>query len=90
MEQQTTIPTIAVQMESTAFRQGFAAGLTGQYAPDEPSRFDIADPVTEDDIVGVIQNLCEIAQEGWLSDRLLRHDAGLIAGWLLRLAAPHH
>ncbi len=86
----TTIPTIAVQMETAAFRQGLTAGLTGVYAPDEPSRFIIDDPVTESDIVGIIQNLCEIAQEGWLSDRLLRHDAGLIAGWLLRPTATHH
>jgi hypothetical protein len=34
-------------------------------------------------IVAIIRNLCEIAQEGWLSEELLRHDAGQIAGWIV-------
>lgn len=89
MEQSTqaTAATIAVQMESAAFSAGFTAGLTGTYTPGEPSRHDTDEPVTEDGIVGIIQNLCEIAQEGWLTDNLLRHDAGLIAGWLCRQAS---
>jgi hypothetical protein len=72
--------------ESTAFRQGYQAGLTGRYAPGEHSRFDISGPISEDALVGVIQNLCEISQEHWLRDDLLRHDAGLIAGWVVRSA----
>jgi len=39
-------------------------------------------------IVELIRNLCEIAQEGWLSEELLRRDAGIIAGWISRQAFP--
>ncbi len=74
-------------MESIAFLQGYKAGLTGQYAPGEHSRFEIAHPITEDDIVGIIQNLTEIALERWLHDDLLHHDAGLIMGWVVRSAS---
>ncbi len=81
----TTVPTIAVQMETAAFSKGFTEGLTGEY-----TRFPIKRPVTESDVVEIVRNLCEIAQEGWLREDLLRHDAGLIAGWLLRPATPHN
>ena len=82
MIEQTTVPSISVQMESRAFSIGFAAGLTGYM--DEGQRHDILGTPNEQGIVGIIRNLCEIAQEGWLTDELIRADAGLLAGWLLR------
>jgi len=39
--------------------------------------------VSEESIVSIIRNLCEIAQEGWLSEELLRCGAGQIAGWIV-------
>ena len=43
-----------------------------------------AHPITEQDIVSLVRNLVEVGQEGWLSEEHLRHDCGVIAGWLLR------
>ena|SRR5260370_50516 len=80
---QTTVPTITVLMDTPEFSKGFVEGLTGEYA-----RFGcMQKPPNEGDIVEIIRNLCEISQEGWLRESLLRHDAGLIAGWLSRPAS---
>lgn len=78
----TQAQSIAVQMDSKAFHSGYVTGMTG--VGENCGRHNIACPPTEAGIVDIIRNLCEIAQEGWLSDALLRHDAGLIAGWLNR------
>jgi hypothetical protein len=80
---QTTVPTITVLMDTPEFSKRFVEGLTGEYA-----RFGcMQKPPNEGDIVEIIRNLCEISQEGWLRESLLRHDAGLIAGWLSRPAS---
>jgi hypothetical protein len=81
MATQKTGPTIAVAVNTAAFHNGFVEGLTGEYC-----RVRLNCPVTEDGIVEIMRNLCEIAQEGWLKEELLRHDAGLLAGWLSRQA----
>ncbi len=82
MIEQTTVAAISVQMESKAFSIGFAAGLTGYM--DGNQCHDIQGAPTEANIVAIVRNLCEIAQEGWLSEELLCSDCGLIAGWLSR------
>jgi hypothetical protein len=81
MTTQKAVPTIAVAVSTAELHNGFVEGLTGEYR-----RVRLNCPVTEDGIVESIRNLCEIAQEGWLKEELLRHDAGLLAGWLSRQA----
>ncbi len=72
---QTTVPTITVLMDTPEFSKGFVEGFTGEYV-----RFGcMQKPPNEGGIVEIIRNLCEISQEGWLRESLLRHDAGLIA-----------
>ena len=62
---------------STGLRDRDQRGLCGG------CRFKLELPVSEESIVAIIRNLCEIAQEGWLSEELLRRDAGQIAGWIV-------
>ena len=63
---------------STGLRDWVNGGLCGGGC-----RFKLELPVSEESIVAIIRNLCEIAQEGWLSEELLRRDAGQIAGWIV-------
>jgi hypothetical protein len=63
---------------STGFRDQARWGLCGG-----GFRFKLELPMSEESIVAIIRNLCEIAQEGWLSEELLRRDAGQIAGWIV-------
>jgi len=76
---QTTVPAIAVLIDTPEFNAGFVEGITGAQ-----NGFHTEQPPTEDGIVEIIRNLTEIAVEGWLKEGLLRHDVGLIAGWLSR------
>ncbi len=73
---------IALSSHTPQFQNGFIEGLSG-VKPDN-CLWPLACPVTEDDIVSVINNLTEIAVEGWLDQAQLRHDAGLLAGWICR------
>jgi hypothetical protein len=73
---------IAVRIDTTSFHTGFVEGLTGQR--DGFPVLPVQRSMTEEDIVSIIVNLCEIAQEGWLKDEQVRHDAGMIVGWLYR------
>ena len=72
---------LATQIDAHQFRTGFVEGLSGEY-----TRFPIKQPITENDIVEIVRNLTEIAQERWLTEDMLRHDCGLIAGWISRQA----
>ncbi len=78
----TQAQALAVSIDTGAFHAGYVAGMTG--VGENCGRYNIACPPTEEGIVDIVRNLCEIAQEGWLSEKQLRHDAGLIAGWLNR------
>lgn len=73
---------LAVVTHTPAFLAGFAEGLTG-IARENCERIS-ACPVDEEDVISVISNLADIAKEGWLSQDQLRHDAGLLAGWICR------
>jgi hypothetical protein len=84
-QEQTTVPSIAVNFDSEDFHTGLVEGMTGV---SESCRYKVSCPVTEEDIVGVLRNLTGIAVEGWLSEAQLRHDAGWIAGILLRPVPP--
>jgi len=68
-------------MQTGEFQQGFEigrkVGLCGG-----GRRFRLELPVSEESIVAIIGHLCEIAQEEWLSEELLRRDAGQISGWI--------
>ena len=81
MQQQRIVTTGAIVMQTADFQQGFETGLNGGLCGGY--RFQLELPVSEESIVGIIRNLCEIAQEGWLSEALLRRDAGQIAGWIV-------
>ncbi len=61
-----------------AFEVGYKQGLSGQYR----GECGLPDHLDEETVVVIISNLCEIAQEGWLSETLLRQDAGILVGWL--------
>lgn len=74
----------AIVITSADFHTGYETGLNGGLCTDGSRPWKLEEPVTEELIVSIIRNLCEIAQEGWLSESLLRRDAGQIAGWLGR------
>ena len=82
MRHQRTVTTGAVVMQTADFQQGFETGLNGGLCGGG-YRFQLELPVSEESIVAIIRNLCEIAQEGWLSEELLRRDAGQIVGWIV-------
>jgi len=81
MQQQQSVTTAAIVMHTAEFQQGFEIGLNDGLS--EGYRFKLELPASEESIVAIIRNLCEIAQEGWLSEELLQRDAGLIAGWIV-------
>ena len=81
-------PTISIQTESKAFSSGFVAGLTGIYNPDDRPQFNVFCPTDENGVVGIIRNACELAQEGELTEDLLRFSVGLVAGWVARGSYP--
>ena len=82
MQQRRIIATGAISVQTVAFKQGFETGLNGGLCGGG-YRFKLELPVSEESIVAIIRNLCEIAQEGWLGEELLRRDAGQIAGWIV-------
>ena len=82
MQHQRIVTTEAIVMQTADFQQGFETGLDGGLCGGG-YRFQLELPVSEESIVAIIRNLYEIAQEGWLSEELLRRDAGQIAGWIV-------
>ena len=62
---------------STGLRDRDQRGLCGG------CRFKLELPLTEESILAIIRNLCEIAQGGWLREELLRRDADQLAGWIV-------
>ncbi len=81
MQQRRIVTTGAIAMQTVEFQQGFETGLNGGLCGGYRSKLEL--PVSEESIVAIIRNLCEIAQEGWLSEELLRRDAGQIVGWII-------
>ena len=82
MQHQQSVTTGAIVMQTVEFQQGFETGLKGGLCGGG-YRFKLELPISEESIVAIIRNLCEIAQEGWLSGELLRRDAEQIAGWIV-------
>lgn len=78
----------ALVMQTADFQQGYETGLNGGLCSGS-CRFKLELPVSEESIVAIIRNLCEIAQEGWLSEELLRRDAGQLAGWIVLGMSVH-
>ncbi len=72
---------LATRIDTHQFRTGFVEGLTGQ-----TTRFSIALPATEAGVVEIVRNMTELAQEGNLTENMLRRDCGLLAGWISRQA----
>ena len=81
MQHQRIATTGTIVMQTVEFQQGFETGIKGGLSGGY--RFKLEFPVSEESIVAIIRNLCEIAQGGWLSEELLRRDAGQIAGWIV-------
>ena len=82
MQQQHIVTTGPIVVQTADFQQGFGTGLNGGLCGGG-YRFKLELLVSEESIVAIIRNLCEIAQEGWLNEELLRRDAGQIAGWIV-------
>lgn len=82
MQQQNCVTTGAIMMQTVEFQQGFETWLNGGLCVGD-YRFKLELPLSAESIVAIIRNLCEIAQEGWLSEELLRSDAGQLAGWIV-------
>jgi len=68
----------SVIIGSRPFRDGFGHGMTGADA-----RFDLTPPITEDRVVSVVQNLCELAAEGELTQERMLYDTGLLTAWII-------
>ena len=81
MQHQRDVTTRAIVMQTADFQQDFETGINGGLCGGY--RFQLELSISEESIVAIIRNLCEIAQEGWLSEELLRRDAGQIAGWIV-------
>jgi hypothetical protein len=81
MQHQRIVTTGAIVMQTVEFQQGFETGINGGLCGG--CRFKLELPISEESTVAIIRHLCEIAQEGWLSEELLRRDAGQIVGWIV-------
>lgn len=81
---QTEQQSVAVTIDTNAFHSGFVEGMTGERDGRLVPALHPGQSVTEGDIVAII--LCEVHTEGWLTEEHLRHDCGLVVGWLYR---PH-
>ncbi|HEX6478728.1 MAG TPA: hypothetical protein VF043_07775 [Ktedonobacteraceae bacterium] len=79
-----TAPMIAVQTDTDEFERGFVAGLTNVWGPDDRPRYDLVFPADEAGIVELVRNACELAEEGELTEEILRFSVGLVAGWVSR------
>jgi hypothetical protein len=62
------------------FRQGNSLGVRYIYRGD----IHLADQINEEQAVGIILNLVELALEtGSLNEKLVRRDVGLLIGWIV-------
>ena len=82
MQHQRIATTGTIVIQTAEFQQGFETGIKGRLCGGD-FRFKLRPPVSEESIVAIIRNLCEIAQEGCLSEELLRRDAGQKARWIV-------
>jgi hypothetical protein len=62
------------------FRHGYSLGVRYIYR----GNIQLADTINEEDCVGIVMNLIELALEtGSLNEKLVRQDVGLLVGWVL-------
>lgn len=71
----------SVIIGSRPFRDGFGKGMAGHDR--RMAAFDLVPPITEERVVGIVRNLCELAAEGELSETALLHDCGLLCAWII-------
>lgn len=69
----------AVIVSTDVFRQGYAQGIRGVYR----GGFLLPEQPTEEAVVSLIRNLCELAAEGNLNEAQLKYDAGILTGYLI-------
>jgi hypothetical protein len=65
-------------MHSIAFRQGFQMGLQGLYRPN----VHLPAQLTENGLVGIVRNLCELSADNELTDEPLRNDVAILVAWV--------
>jgi hypothetical protein len=71
---------LSLGVDTPSFHTGFVEGLTNG-----TQRFDLSDSPSEQGIYDIVNNLLEIVlEEGSINESWVRHDCGLIAGWLSR------
>ncbi len=66
---------------SRPFRDGFGKGIAGHDR--RMAAFDLVPPITEERVVGVVRNLCELAADGELQESTMLHDCGLLCAWII-------
>jgi hypothetical protein len=71
----------SVIIGSRPFRDGFGKGMTGHDR--RMAAFDLVPPITEERVVGVVRNLCELAADGELQEATMLHDCGLLCAWII-------
>jgi hypothetical protein len=67
---------------SSAFKSGYEQGMQGILC----GNIHLPDHLQEETAIALVRNLCEIAQEGWLKDDLMRRDVGVLVGWIMGIA----
>jgi hypothetical protein len=75
------VATCNIIIGSRPFRDGFGKGMVG--CDRRMAAFDLVPPITEDRVVGVVRNLCELAADGELQESTLLHDCGLLCAWII-------
>ena len=61
------------------FLKGFEAARNN-----EIRKYGLGDIIEEEMVVEIIRNLTEIAREGHNVENMIRQDAGIIVGWVVR------
>ena len=66
------------------FKHGYSLGIRHIYRGD----IQLPSQLNEEDAVGIVLNLVELALEtGKLNERLVRQDVGILVGWILQTSS---
>jgi hypothetical protein len=67
-----------VLAQTQVFREGYQSGHKHK-----DKRFDLTQPISEETTVQIVANLIELALDGEMNETRLRHDCGLLIGWII-------
>ena len=70
---------IIPHITTSQFLKGFVAARNN-----EIRKYGLGDIIEEEMVVEIIRNLTEIAREGHNVENMIRQDAGIIVGWVVR------